>query len=62
VIDVQRINYLARKAKEQGLTEEEKEEQQRLRQEYIAAVKRNLEAQLGNIKFVDEKDNKKVKI
>ena len=35
---IKRINELARKSREQGLTEEEKAEQQQLRQEYIKAV------------------------
>ena len=32
---IKRINELAKKSKEQGLTEEEKAEQAKLRQEYI---------------------------
>lgn len=46
---IKRINELARKAKTEGLTEAEKAEQQALRQEYIQAYRRNLEAQLGSI-------------
>ena len=45
-INIQRINELARKAKAEGLTPAEKEEQQKLRREYIAAVKMNLRTQL----------------
>ena len=45
-INIQRINELARK---------EKEEQQKLRREYIAAVKMNLRTQLDNIDM-QEKD------
>ena len=48
-INIQRINELARKAKAEGLTPAEKEEQQKLRREYIAAVKMNLRTQLDNI-------------
>ena len=44
-----RINELARKAKAQGLTEEEKAEQAQLRAEYIAAYRASLRAQLDNI-------------
>ena len=51
-INIQRINELARKAKAEGLTPAEKEEQQKLRREYIAAVKMT---QLDNID-VQEKD------
>ena len=46
---IQRINELAKKAKTEGLTDEEKAEQQTLRQEYIEAYRKNLEAQLGSI-------------
>ena len=44
-----RINELANKAKNEGLTEAEKVEQGKLRQEYIASVKMNLKSQLDNI-------------
>ena len=54
-INIQRINELARKAKAEGLTPAEKEEQKKLRREYIAAVKMNLRTQLDNID-VQEKD------
>ncbi len=33
---IERINYLARKSRQEGLTEEEKTEQAALRQEYLA--------------------------
>ena len=46
---IERINVLARKAKVQGLTEEEKLEQAKLRREYIEAMKMNLRSQLDNI-------------
>lgn len=52
---IKRINELAAKSKtEEGLTPEEKDEQQRLRQEYLAAIRENVRAQLENIEFVDE--------
>ena len=54
-INIQRINELARKAKAEGLTPAEEEEQQKLRREYIAAVKMNLRTQLDNIDM-QEKD------
>ena len=50
-----RINALARKSKSTGLSPEEKEEQARLRQEYIAAIRGNLRAQLDRID-VQEQD------
>ena len=43
---VKRINELAQKAKTTGLTPEETAERDLLRQQYIAAVRRNLTAQL----------------
>ena len=46
---IARINALARKSKAEGLTEEEKKEQAALRQEFLAAVRGNLRAQLNNI-------------
>lgn len=52
---ITRINILARKSKTEGLTEEEKKEQAALRQEFIAAVRGNLRAQLNNIN-IQEKD------
>ena len=48
-VKIDRINELARKSKtEAGLTPEEKEEQAALRQEYVAAVRANLTAQLDS--------------
>ena len=45
---IDRINFLARKSKSEGLTAEEKAEQDILRKEYIASVTGNLKAQLDN--------------
>lgn len=56
---IDRINVLARKSKTEGMTEAEKEEQAALRREYVAAVKRNLTAQLENTYLVDEKGRKR---
>ena len=57
-MDIERINYLAQKAKTEGLTDEEKAEQAKLRREYIDSVTGNLRAQLENVYIVDEKGNK----
>ena len=46
---IKRINELYHKAKETGLSDEEKEEQKTLRKEYVDAFRRNLRAQLDNI-------------
>lgn len=51
---IARINELYRKSKGEGLTEEEKVEQQNLRREFIEAFRRNVRGQLDNISLVDE--------
>ena len=56
---LKRINELAHKQKTEGLTEEEKAEQAKLRQEYLKAFKKNLTAQLDNTYIVDEKGKKR---
>lgn len=43
-----RINALYKKSKEEGLSEEEKAEQQQLRKEYIQLVRKNLRGTLNN--------------
>lgn len=58
---IARINELAKKKREQGLTEDEAAEQQQLRREYIQSVRRNLEAQLGTI-VVQEEDGSRHKL
>ena len=47
MLDIKRINELAKKAKEVGLTDEEKEEQRILRRAYIDSVKASIVGQLG---------------
>lgn len=47
-IDIERINSLARKAKSEGLTDEEKAEQAALRRAFADSVKADLRAQLEN--------------
>ena len=54
-----RINELARKAREAELDEAEREELQRLRQEYVAAFRGNLERQLNSMVIVDEAGNRR---
>ncbi len=56
---IDRINELARKSRETGLSEEEKAEQKQLREEYVQSFKRSLVSQLENTYIVDEKGNKK---
>lgn len=50
---IKRINYLANKSKKEGLTKEEKEEQRKLREEYIKAFRESFKRQLESIEFVD---------
>ncbi len=45
---IARINELYHKAKSEGLTEEEKAEQQMLRKEYVEAIRGNIRATLDN--------------
>ena len=56
---IDRINDLARKAKAEGLTEEETAERAALRKEYVAAVVGNLTQQLDHTWVVDEQGNKR---
>ena len=46
---IKRINELYHKSQDIGLTDEEKEEQKRLRQEYVESVRNNLKSQLDSI-------------
>lgn len=48
-----RINELARKQKSERLTEAEKAEQKKLREEYLADFSKTLRGQLENITFVE---------
>lgn len=50
-----RINELAKKSKEQGLTEQEAAEQKALREEYLSAIRKNFRATLDSIEIVDKK-------
>ena len=46
---IKRINELYHKSQEGSLSEEEKAEQKRLRQEYVDNIRQNLRSQLDNI-------------
>lgn len=46
---IKRINELYHKSQGEGLTEEEKEEQQLLRRKYVESVRANLRGQLDNM-------------
>lgn len=53
---IQRINELANKHKTVGLTAEEVEEREQLRQKYLATFRRNFRQQLDQIEIVDGDD------
>ena len=58
---IDRINELARKAKEGPLTEAEMEERALLRREYIDSVVGSLTAQLDNT-YIMDKNGRKTKL
>lgn len=58
---IARINALAKKAKTEGLTQEELAERDKLRRIYIDSVKSNLIGQLENT-YIVSPDGKKKKI
>jgi len=51
-----RINELARKAKQGDLTENEKNERQKLRQEYLKAFRKSFRQQLDMVEIVDAEE------
>lgn len=52
-LNITRINELYHKSQEVGLTEAEKEEQARLRKEYIATIRKNMRGTLDQVSFVN---------
>lgn len=50
---IDRINALAKKSKDEGLTDLEKKEQQALRQQYISDFKKSLVSVLDQVVIVD---------
>ena len=52
---IKRINDLANKSKVQELSAEEKEEQKKLREEYLGQIRGQVKNQLASVKVVDEK-------
>ncbi|MFC7680021.1 DUF896 domain-containing protein [Paenibacillus sp. GCM10028914] len=55
---VERINVLARKNKNEGLTEEEQKERSELRQIYLNNFRKNFRQQLDTIEWVDEEKDR----
>lgn len=58
---IDRINELAKKHKEEGLTEEEHKEREGLRKEYIAKFRENFRGHLDQIKFVEDMSEEELK-
>ena len=54
-----RINELSKKSRTEGLSIDEKVEQQALREEYIQAFRGNLKSTLDSIVIVDKKGNQR---
>lgn len=52
---LKRISELSKKSKGEGLTSEEKKEQQKLRQEYLKTFRSAFKENLMNVKVVDPK-------
>ncbi|WML52174.1 DUF896 domain-containing protein [Neobacillus sp. PS3-12] len=52
-----RINELAKKAKQSGLSEAEAKEQSKLRSEYLATFRSSMENTLTNVKVIDPLGN-----
>lgn len=58
---IERINQLARKSKEQGLTQEEKEEQAALRAQYIEDYRKSFTGILDNT-YIQRPDGQKTRL
>ena len=56
---IDRISQLTRIARQRELTEEEQQERQALRREYIDSVKASLAGQLDNTVIVDPQGNRR---
>ncbi len=55
--DIARINELAKKSRDTGLTDSERSEQADLRRRYIDHIKVQVKAQLDCVKVVDHDDH-----
>lgn len=52
-----RISFLAKKSKTTGLTDAEKEEQKKLRNEYITSFRKAFKSQIENVTVIDPLGN-----
>lgn len=48
-----RINELAKKSKSEGLTSQEKKEQQQLREQYLQNIRKTFKGTIENMKVID---------
>ncbi|MDH7479126.1 MAG: DUF896 domain-containing protein [Syntrophomonadaceae bacterium] len=53
---IERINYYAQKQRKEGLTEEEKAEQKKLRENYIAAIRERVKHSLDSVRWFNPGD------
>lgn len=60
-VDKERLNFLARKAKKEGLTPAEQAEQKKLREEFLAGFRKNLYQTLDNT-YIQRPDGSKEKL
>ncbi len=56
---IKRINELAKKSRNEGLSSSEKEEQEKLRKEYIKMFRQGVENTMESVYIIDENGNKK---
>ncbi len=56
---IKRINELAKKSRNEGLSDEEKREQQALRTQYIEEFRQGVKNTLNNVYVVDENGEEK---
>ena len=56
---IDRINFLAKKSREEGLSDAEKAEQAKLRQEYIAGFRQGFMNTMENVYVLDKDGNEK---
>lgn len=56
-VDLQRINELAKKKKEKGLTEKEAKEQSELRKAYLDSFREKFKQQIENTRVIDPEGN-----
>lgn len=58
---IARINELAAKKREEGLTSEEQSEQKALYKEYLSAIRGQLRCTLNNVKYVEDMTEEELK-